>query len=316
MIQSLDRLKVFYYIYSQKSVAAASVMLNVTQSAVSQSLQKLEKEIQSPLFIRLHKKLIPTAAADRLYVIVESFMSNLGVFNKELDYGRETPFGELRIGAPPEFGKAYLSQILAEFRSSYQDVTFSITFGSPEKLLPMLKEGRIDFVLLDEFLTNQSYKEGLDLFLLEPVVQEEVILACSKKYYEERIAGDRSFASLLQQDFIAYKNDMQIVRKWFDNHFPRHRVKLKKVLSIDNHEAVVSSILHDMGLGVVASRLVREELDAGRMVQIRTDKADIINTISLVQLLDKVPSLTERVFSEFLIRTIQTMPSSFNSAAE
>ena len=91
---------------------------------------------------------------------------------------------------------------------------------------------------------------------------------------------------------------------------------MKKVLSIDNHEAVVSSILHDMGLGVVASRLVREELDAGRMVQIRTDKADIINTISLVQLLDKVPSLTERVFSEFLIRTIQTMPSSFNSAAE
>jgi DNA-binding transcriptional LysR family regulator len=314
MVQNLDRLKVFYYVYSQKSVAGASEVLNVTQSAVSQSLQKLEKDLRTALFIRLHKKLIPTAAAERLFRVVDSFMSDMEVFTKELDHGRESPFGELRIGAPPEFGKAYLSQILAEFRSSYKDVTFSITFGSPEKLLPMLKEGRIDFVLLDEFLTNQSYKEGHDLFLFEAVVEEEVILACSKKYYEKQIAGDCSFELLLQQDYIAYKNDMQIVRKWFENHFSRHRVKLNKVLSVDNHEAVASSILHDMGLGVVSSHLAREELESGSMIKIRTDKADIINKISLVQLMDKIPTLTERVFSEFLIRTFQTMLSSFNSA--
>ena len=65
MIQNLERLKVFYYVFSEKSVVAASKTLHVSQSAVSQALQKLESEIKCPLFTRLHKRLVPTVAGDR-----------------------------------------------------------------------------------------------------------------------------------------------------------------------------------------------------------------------------------------------------------
>ena len=43
MLQNLDRLKVFYHVFSKKSVISAAKTLSVSQSAVSQSLQKLEK---------------------------------------------------------------------------------------------------------------------------------------------------------------------------------------------------------------------------------------------------------------------------------
>jgi len=70
MLQSIDRLKVFYHVFDKGSVISAAKSLNVSQSSVSQSLQKLESEIKSPLFTRLYKKLVPTAAGERLFATI------------------------------------------------------------------------------------------------------------------------------------------------------------------------------------------------------------------------------------------------------
>jgi hypothetical protein len=58
-------------VFSEKSVVGAAKALHVSQSAVSQTLQKLESEIKCPLFTRLHKRLVPTAAGERLFAIVQ-----------------------------------------------------------------------------------------------------------------------------------------------------------------------------------------------------------------------------------------------------
>ena len=57
MLPDFNRLKVFYHIYRTGSVVAAADELCLTQSGVSQHLQKLENEIGMPLFTRLHKNL-------------------------------------------------------------------------------------------------------------------------------------------------------------------------------------------------------------------------------------------------------------------
>jgi len=77
MQPDFNRLRVFYFIYRQKSVAGAAKRLHVTQSAVSQHLQKLERELKVQLFIRLHKRLVPTAAADQLYRTLQPFVDDL-----------------------------------------------------------------------------------------------------------------------------------------------------------------------------------------------------------------------------------------------
>lgn len=307
MFQSWDRLKIFYYVYSEKSITGASEELNVTQSAVSQSLGKLENDLKTPLFTRLHKKLVPTAAAERLFVLVDSFMKGLTEYSRELLQSKDFPFGEIRIGAPQEFGKTYLAHIMADFRAQYPDVTFSLKFGKPELLLPPLIEGEIDFVLLDEFLTNRSKREETDILHFEPVAREKVILACSKEYHDKKIKGDFSIQNLIKQDYISYDGDMTLIKNWFENHFPKRKLRLNRVLTVDNHEAVASSILNGAGLGVLSSHLVRSEVEEGKLIPAVTDREEIINTISLVQLMDKVPTLTEKVFSRFLIDSIQSI---------
>lgn len=316
MLQNLDRLKVFYHVFTQSSIIAASKTLHVSQSAVSQAIQKLEKEVSSPLFIRLHKQIVPTAAGERLYEIVKPFMLTLDGYLKDIEREKEHPAGELRIGAPPEFGKAYLPSIVADFRKQYQDVTFTIEFGTPGILLPLLKKGLVDFALVDIFLTRNKHPGQLDMYQFDPVVEEEVILACSKRYHEKSLRRDHSFTSLSKQNFISYKKDNQTVKQWFKHHFSKTNIHVHDVLTVDSHEAVISAIKKDVGLGIVASHLVKNEIQAEHIVHIKTSASEITNPIALVNLQDKIPTLTEKVFEKFLVEKIRYMIPQINTGEE
>ena len=307
MLQNLERLKVFYHVFSGKSVVAASKVLHISQSAVSQSLQKLESEIKIPLFTRLHKRLVPTAAGERLFAVVQPFMVELDACLKTLDLAKSQPFGELRFGAPVEFGKTYLPAIVAAFREQYPDVTFYLKFGDAGTLLPMVEKGQIDFALVDEFLTQNQFFGNLDIYHFDPVVEEEVILACSGQYYKKFVKKDHSFDSLIKQNFITYRHNAQTIRNWFKHHFGKYNVNFNIVLTVDSHQAIISAIRHQIGMGIVASHLVKEIIQNGQIIPIITSKPAIINKISLVQLQEKIPTISEKIFKNFLVNKIQLM---------
>jgi DNA-binding transcriptional LysR family regulator len=305
MLQNLDRLKVFFHVFSGESVMAAAKSLHVSQSAISQSLQKLESEIKTPLFTRLHKRLVPTAAAEQLFAIVQPFMVELDICLKTLKKAKDKPFGKLRIGAPVEFGKAYFPAIVAGFRERYPEVTFYIELGDAGTLLPMVARGQIDFALVDVFLTQNPFVGNLDIYHFKPVVEEEVILACSRRYYERSIRQDHSFTSLAKQNFITYRDDAQTLKNWFKHHFGKFNPSFHRVLTVDSLQTVINAIHQHLGLGIVASHLVNEEILRGEIVPINTSKAAIINQISLIYLKDKTATLTEEVFQQFLMERIK-----------
>lgn len=307
MLQNLDRLKAFHFVYTTGSIVGAAARLHVSQSAISQSIRKLEQEVNTPLFTRLHKQLIPTTAGKRLNEIVHPFLTTLDIYLKELECAKDYPSGELNIGAPPEFGKAYLPAIISEFRERYPDVTFTLKLGAPEKLMPEIRKGTIDFALLDIFLTESTHIGHLETFHFTPVVEEEVILACSDSYYDEFIQGDHSYPTLIQQNFISYKEDQQAIRNWFKHHFSKQHINIRDVLTVDSHETVIMAIRNNIGLGIVSAHLIGKHLKNGAIRHITTEKNEIINSISLVKLQDKVPTHTEKIFENFLVSSIERM---------
>ncbi len=73
MQPDLNRLRLFFHVYRLQSIKMAAEVMFLTQPGVSQHIQKLESEIKTPLFIRRHKKIIPTRAADQLFKLVKPF---------------------------------------------------------------------------------------------------------------------------------------------------------------------------------------------------------------------------------------------------
>lgn len=307
MLPDFNRLKVFFHIYSSQSIVAAAARLNITPSAISQSLNKLEAEIGIPLFTRLHKRLVPTLAGTRLFEIVDPFVKNLDTGLPSIRRAREKPHGVLRLGAPVEFGKHYFPSIFARFRKRYPEVIFNMKLGPPDVLLPMTREGKLDFAIVDVFLTQEKFQNYLGIYSIEPLVSEELLLACSREYHNLKIMDNYSFDNLKSKEFISYQAHSLDIKKWFRHHFGRFGKDINVVLSVGDLHAVISGIKNSMGLGIVSSHLVWDEINSGEIVPVSTGHEEIINQISLVQFQDKIPNITEKSFLLFLKKELSTL---------
>ena len=99
MHPDLNRLKVFHQVYVYQCIIKAAETLHISQPAVSQQIKKLEAEINVPLFTRLHKRIVPTAAAHKLFKTVNPFLDQLACDKESVPTKTQTIFCEfLRAG--------------------------------------------------------------------------------------------------------------------------------------------------------------------------------------------------------------------------
>jgi DNA-binding transcriptional LysR family regulator len=314
------RLRVFFHVHQAGSATAAAAALHVTQSAVSQSLAKLEQELGAQLFVRRHRRLVPTPAAARLLAIVQPFVDALEGGLHEIHRAQHELCGVLRLGAPVELGAHRLPPVLAGFRAAHPEVSFELSLGHASELLPRLHDGQLDLALVDVFeapfggplaartspkgtASSQPPRPALASGLEVVEVMEEQLVLVGERAYEARVlAGSRALARVGAASFIAYQPTAPAVRGWFRHAFGRVPPRLDVALVVESVQAVITAVRHGMGLGVVPSHTVAPQLADGSLVRIGSRKRAIVNRVSLVRVLDKVPSRTEKAFVRFLER--------------
>lgn len=299
-----NRLKIFYFIFSEKSIVKAAKKLHLSQPAVSQHLQKLEKEMKTKLFTRIHRQLVPTTSGKSLFKILKPFVQELYQQVASIKMESEIPSGKIKIGVPYEFGRKYMPVICNDFRKIYPDVNFVLTFVDPVTPMPLLRDGTFDFAIVDipSFRKKQfSSEKG---YHLEVLMEEELILACSNSYYKDVLQHDFSFANIISKSFISDEYDALILEEWFKYHFKKKVSNLNTVMASNSHQAVISCIQLGMGLGITATHLVTHEIEKGEIIPIPTKKRHLLNRISLIYLRDKFPTLTEKTFQKFLKKKI------------
>lgn len=129
-----------------------------------------------------------------------------------------------------------------------------------------------------------------------PVIEEQVVMACSRQFFDRNLEQAPSYQELITSTFISQEQDGRALYNWFLHHFGKSPAKLNIVLTVANHRAVVSGVRHHMGLGIVVNHLVWDDIQSGDIVVMKEMGIQAINNISFVQLLDKIPTLTERTF--------------------
>lgn len=295
-IPDLNRLKVFYVVYANRSLVRAASVLNVTRSAVSQSLKALENEIHAPLFARDSKKVQPTPAADSLYKLMGPFFQELESAIQQIETGRKQSVGHLRIGAPLDFGSGHLTEVIAKFKKQNPAVTFELWLGVPVKQLDLLLDGKLNLAFIDNGdMFAKSYPVSL-----ETVQREDFVLAASPKFYAEYIKTDHSFNKLRSLPIVDYLNHAPVARMWFKHHFNKSISELNVVFSAESVRAVINAIVHGIGVGIVPSQLARQN----HLKIVETGKKALVNQISLALPLSKKLTFTEKAFVSFYKNSI------------
>lgn len=292
---NFEKLKIFHIVYLNKSILKASQILNVTRSAVSQSLKSLEEELKFSLFIRDSKKFQPTSEADQLFQAINPFVNQLHTTLESLESGRKNPTGLLRIGAPMDLGSDHLTKIIGHFRKKYPEVTFEITLAIPIKQLDLLCAGKLDIAFIDN---GDVHAAKYDVSF-QSVMKEEFVMVASDKMIKAYKIGSRSgFQDLAKIPLVDYVSHGPVARMWFNHHFNKIPSKLNLVFSAESVRAVLNAISADIGIGVIPQRILSEG-GSKHLHVIETVKKPFINQIMIARQVGRPKSFRETEFINF-----------------
>ncbi len=163
----LDLVRCFLAVAESGGFTAAARRLNLTQSAVSLKVQRLESLLGHPVFVRTSRSVNLSAEGE----IVEAYGRRLLATSREMvERVRGTAeSGSLRLGVLHQFGQQRLPELLAEFRRAHPKVGLEVEVGMTAELLSLMDEGRYDMVIGAAAAALPGKYEEEPLLAKEPV---------------------------------------------------------------------------------------------------------------------------------------------------
>jgi DNA-binding transcriptional LysR family regulator len=170
-----SRLRVLREVVERGSFSDAADALSYSQSAVSQAIATLEREVGAPLIERDRRGIRPTIAGAALSSHAEAILARMDAAQDEVDAIAGGRGGRLRIASFPTAGATVVPPAIAAFRASHPGVEVTLAEDEPEEIAPRLRSGEFDLVLLFEFAgVGERIEAGMRRF---PLLEDPLHLA-------------------------------------------------------------------------------------------------------------------------------------------
>lgn len=150
MIRNIDltALRSFVTVAETGGVTRAAGQLNLTQSAVSMQLKRLEEMLGLPLLDRTGRGVALTAHGEQLLSYGRRILAlNDEVISRMTHSGFE---GEARIGVPTDIVYPHMPQVLRRFDREFPRVKVQLVSSYTSKLKAMLDAAELDLILTTE----------------------------------------------------------------------------------------------------------------------------------------------------------------------
>jgi molybdate transport repressor ModE-like protein len=145
------RMRVLREVVSSGSFSAAAEALHLSQSAVSQQIAALEREVGMPLLERTSGGPKLTPAGKALMDHGDAVITRLEEAERELAQIAGLEGGRLRLACFPSASATLMTRALAVFRQRFPSVELEFSEEEPEESFPGLKRGDFDLVVVFDY---------------------------------------------------------------------------------------------------------------------------------------------------------------------
>ena len=176
----VKRLRILREVAQHGSFSAAADALYLSQSAVSQQVATLEREVGMKLFDRTREGPKLTDAGRVLVSHADAAIARLEEAERELAAIAGLEGGELRLASFPSASATVLTEAVSIFHRRYPRVRLSVMDAEPEDSLPRLRAGELDLALSFDYPSvPQPSERDLDRTLL---LSESMYLALPRDH--------------------------------------------------------------------------------------------------------------------------------------
>lgn len=254
--------RIFYVVANNKNITKASEELNISQPAISKSIKNLEEQLGGHLFVRTKRGVTLTEEGQEFYNYIKQAMEYItSAENKFTDLiNLET--GCIKIGTSTTLTKEFLLPYIEKFHMLYPKVNIQIITNITSELLPKLRNGLIDIIILN--LNNKNYGNDIE------------IIKCKK--IEDCFIVNQTFSNLLNKDLsmkdlnkypLILQAEGSNTREFIDEFAKENNVTLKPNIELASYSLVVDFAKIGLGIGYATKNYIKKELKNNELFELK-----------------------------------------------
>ena len=287
-VTQLKEYEAFVAIVEENSLSKAADRLNLSKSAVSKQLTKLEQRLGINLINRSTQGLVASTEGLNFYPQCKEVLLSIHTYEQRLKHTIEDEKGKLRISFSQVLLQSPIIKLLSRFSDHHPGIVFDIRVEDSFEDLLM---GNIDFAF------RVSHQE--DSRLVARPLTDTALILCASPAYLKKHGKPRMLKSLLKHklivsDFDNYKTPKIIQDEWLK------QIDLTDYHTCNNVSALVESSLQGMGIIAVLDIAVRDQLANGSLIRIFPEISILQRTLHLVYPSQRYPIKRQQLFKAFI----------------
>lgn len=222
----------------ERNMRKAAERLFLSQPALSQRLQSIEKEWGTQLFIRSQKGLTPTPAGELVIQFASDILQKREEIFETIQAMSSKVHGTLKIACASIVGQNWLPQVLKDFITQYPDAKLSLITGWSSEIVRALYDGEAHIGIVRGQIDWKGPKMHLfrdNLYLVDKEITS----------VDEVLSTDRPFIQ-----FKSDSNYYQEIQQWWQRHFSSNP---KRQITVDQIETCKQMAMNGIGYAILPS---------------------------------------------------------------
>ncbi|QDU72920.1 LysR family transcriptional regulator [Mucisphaera calidilacus] len=296
----MQTLRLFFDVARCHSFSRAAELHGLTQSAVSQRINGLEKRLGTRLIDRSVRPLGLTPAGEYYLTGVEDILARHDALEQRVAQLNDGELSAVRVGAIYSAGIDLLARVRTAYLVEHPKATIDIVFHHPETVVQMVLDHELDFGIV-------SFPEGWRKTVAIPLREENMAVVVAP---DHELATRERFtpADLDNVPLLAFDNRLPVARK-IRAYLRDHGVHVVVSQSFDNLDTLKSAVMSSSGIAILPAQAVAREADAG-LLRVIPLQPSLTRPIGIIHRPSNRPgaglSPAARHFSEFLCQHART----------
>ena len=289
-MHDLNLMAIFARVVEAGSFAEAARRMNISRSAVSKAVAKLEKALGARLLNRSTRALslteVGTAVAEhcaRILEEAERAEQAVGRFHVQ-------PRGVLRVSASVAFGTLHVAPALAEFLARYPELALDMTVT--DRLVDMAEEGYDVAVRV----TGEP-PESMVARRLAPVRRQ----LCATPEYFRRRGVPLTPQDMVHHKCLDYTRSGEKGQWHFTGPEGEIMVPVTGPLHIDDDEALSQAVLGGLGVALLPTFIIGKDLQEGRLQAVLSEYIPVQQHVYAMYLPTRHLPAKVRAFIDFFL---------------
>lgn len=288
---NLGNVRLFKDIVHAKSISRGAALNHISQSAASQHLQELERQLGTTLLDRTSRPFTVTPAGKLYYEMCREVLRTQEQFQAALERLKSRVEGTVRVASIYSIGLSDMSRLEEEFRRRHPSAQLRVEYLRPEKVYDAVASDRADLGLV-------SYPESTkELACIKWRDEEMAVATCPAHPLAGR--GSVTPQDLGGQDFVAFDEDLPI-RREIDHYFKQHGVHVRVVLHFDVVQMIKEAVAWGSGISILPARVMQPEIKQGRLASIPLESPKLFRPIGIIYRRRRPFNLATQVFLQLL----------------